>query len=56
MEGIVGSIPDEWLAAEPGFDGPEEVRAAYVSYLASRLREPRVWAHALEEVRREWLA
>lgn len=53
---VVGSIPDEWLAAETGFDGPEEVRDAYVSYLTSRLREPRVWAHALEEVRREWLA
>jgi hypothetical protein len=53
---IVGSIPDEWLAAEPGFGGPEAVRSAYLSYLNSRLREPRVWAHALEEVRREALA
>ena len=53
---IIASIPDEWIEAEPGFDGPDEVRAAYVSYLASRLREPRVWAHALEEVRREALA
>ncbi|MDQ3637949.1 MAG: aminotransferase class I and II [Actinomycetota bacterium] len=53
---IVAGIPDGWLAAEPGFDDPEEVRSAYVSYLTSRLREPRVWAHALEEVRREALA
>jgi hypothetical protein len=53
---IVAAIPDEWLAAEPGFAGPEEVRSAYVTYLTSRLREPRVWAHALEEVRREALA
>ena len=52
---IVASIPDEWLAAEAGFDGPERVRAAYISYLTSRLREPRVWAHALGEVRREAL-
>ena len=49
-------IPDEWLAAEAGFDTPDDVRAAYVSYLASRLREPRVWARALEEVRREVFA
>ena len=55
IQGIVASIPDEWLADEPGFAGPGEVRSAYVSYLSSRLREPRVWAHALEEVRREWL-
>ena len=55
LGGIVAKIPDEWLAAEPGFDSPEGVRDAYVSYLTSRLREPRVWAHALEEVRREWL-
>jgi hypothetical protein len=56
LEGIVGSIPDEWLAAEPGFGDPGAVRSAYLSYLGSRLREPRVWAHALEEVRRESLA
>ena len=53
---IVAGIPDEWLAAEPGFDDPEQVRSAYACYLTSRLREPRVWAYALEEVRREVLA
>ena len=56
LNGIVALIPDEWLAAEAGFDGPDAIRSAYVSYLTSRLREPRVWAHALEEVRRETLA
>ena len=56
LEEIVAAIPDEWLAAERGFEDPEEVRTAYVTYLTSRLREPRVWAHALEEVRREVLA
>jgi hypothetical protein len=50
---VVGSIPDEWLASEPGFGDPDAVRSAYLSYLDSRLREPRVWAHALEEVGRE---
>lgn len=53
---VVASIPDEWLAAEAGFEEPEGVRSAYVSYLTSRLREPRVWAHALEEARRKDLA
>ena len=56
LEEIVAGIPDGWLAAEPGFDDPDAVRSAYVSYLTSRLRGPRVWAHALEEVRREALA
>lgn len=56
LGGIVASVPDQWLASEAGFEGPDAVRAAYISYLTSRLREPRVWAHALEEVRREALA
>jgi hypothetical protein len=53
---IVALVPEEWLAAETGFGTPDEVRGAYVSYLASRLREPRVWSRALQEVRREALA
>src|SRR5918997_1410356 len=56
LGGILGSVPDEWLAAEAGFGDADAVRSAYAAYLASRLREPRVWAHALEEVRREVLA
>jgi hypothetical protein len=46
---IVGMIPDEWLANEPGFESVEEVRSAYVVYLSTRLREPRDWVGALEE-------
>lgn len=53
---VLASVPDEWLAAEGGFADAEAVRSAYATYLASRLREPRVWAHGLEEVRREALA
>lgn len=56
LEGIVALIPDRWLAAETGFEDPEAVRSAYVSYLTTRLQEPRVWAHALDEARREYLA
>ena len=55
LRGILGLVPDQWLEGEPGFDGPSGVRDAYVSYLVSRLREPRVWARALGEVRRETL-
>lgn len=36
----VAEVPDEWLADEPGFGSPAEVRAAYVGALAARA--PRV--------------
>ncbi|WP_199850690.1 HipA family kinase [Streptomyces sp. CMB-StM0423] len=36
----VAEVPDEWLADEPGFGSPAEVRAAYVETLAARA--PRV--------------
>ncbi|WP_326800120.1 HipA family kinase [Streptomyces sp. NBC_01808] len=36
----VAAVPDEWLADEPGFGSPAEVRAAYVETLAARA--PRV--------------
>ncbi|MEO3841786.1 MULTISPECIES: HipA family kinase [unclassified Streptomyces] len=37
---VVAAVPDEWLADEPGFGSPAEVRAAYVETLAARA--PRV--------------
>ncbi len=33
---VAALIPDEWLVDEPGFDTPDEVRAAYVDVLAGR--------------------
>jgi len=51
LRSIVDMIPAEWLAGEPGFADPEEVRSAYVAYLGARLREPRAWVGALEEAR-----
>ena len=38
---VTGLVPDEWLADEPGFDGPDEVRDAYVAHLLARLDAPR---------------
>lgn len=55
LRGVLDLVPDEWLAGEPGFGGADGVRDAYLSYLVSRLREPRVWARAVGEVRRETL-
>src|ERR671916_2863445 len=53
LRSVVDMIPDEWLADESGFGSVEEVRSAYVAYLSTRLREPRVWVLALEEARGE---
>jgi hypothetical protein len=50
---VVELVPDEWLRGEPGFQGPQEVRSAYVDYLSARLAEPRAWARALEEIREQ---
>ncbi|MEV5508452.1 HipA family kinase [Streptomyces orinoci] len=33
---VVSDVPEEWLADEPGFDGPEAVRRAYVTTLLRR--------------------
>ncbi len=50
---VLDLVPDEWLRDEPGFEGPEEVRSAYVAYLSARLAEPRAWALALEGLREQ---
>ncbi|MBC9718818.1 hypothetical protein H9Y04_40455 [Streptomyces sp. TRM66268-LWL] len=33
-----GEVPDEWLAGEPGFAGPDEVRRAYAATLLTRVQ------------------
>lgn len=48
---VLNLVPDEWLREEPDFNGPAEVRSAYVEYLCSRLEEPRSWVRALKERR-----
>ncbi|MEU1038874.1 HipA family kinase [Streptomyces sp. NPDC005551] len=40
---VTAGVPDAWLADEPGFTGPEEVREAYVRYLAARVRASAAW-------------
>ena len=47
LRAVLDLVPDEWLAGEHGFESAEGVRAAYLAYLTTRLREPRVWARAL---------
>jgi hypothetical protein len=40
---VVARIPDRWLADEPGFAGPDAVRAAYVEQLLARLAARPDW-------------
>jgi hypothetical protein len=40
---VTGRVPDAWLADEPGFAGPDEVREAYVRYLHARVRASAAW-------------
>jgi hypothetical protein len=48
---VVADVPDEWLAGEPGFDGPEAVRTAYVAQLAARLAARDQWLPGLRMLR-----
>jgi hypothetical protein len=40
-------VPDEWLADEPGFDGPDDVRRGYRDWFRARLGARRTWIPAL---------
>ncbi|NEA45796.1 HipA family kinase [Streptomyces sp. SID10815] len=40
---VLARVPDDWLAEEPDFAGPEQVRAAYVDYLAARVAAAAAW-------------
>ncbi len=49
LDATVLSVPDEWLAGEPGFDDVAQLRAAYVTQLTTRLDARPGWLPALEE-------
>ena len=51
LQSAVQMAPDAWLADEPGFDAPDDVRAAYVDVLTQRLSSPELWVPALEAAR-----
>ncbi|MDH6133220.1 hypothetical protein P3T37_002615 [Kitasatospora sp. MAA4] len=42
-------IPDDFLLDEPGFESPDEVRAAYVAQLCARVAGPRDWLPVLSD-------
>ena len=42
---VLAMVPDSWLD-DPGFAGPTEVRAAYLTHLTARAADPAVWLPA----------
>jgi hypothetical protein len=50
---VTALVPEEWLTGEPGFDGPDDVRDAYVGHLLARIRAVDHWRPRVpEEYRR----
>jgi hypothetical protein len=47
----LSGVPDEWLADEPGFASPDEVRSAYAEILQVRLDRRAAWVSAAEAAR-----
>jgi hypothetical protein len=43
LRGVVELVPQRWLADEPGFDGPDAVRAAHVAQVLSRRNARADW-------------
>jgi hypothetical protein len=48
---LVASLPDDWLAPEPGLPDPDAHRRAYVDYLAARLEAPRAFVEEADRAR-----
>jgi hypothetical protein len=43
LDQVAALVPDEWLADEPGFASPAEVRSAYVAHFLRRLEARPAW-------------
>jgi hypothetical protein len=43
LQDVLGLVPDTWLSDEPGFDSPDDVRAAYVHHLHQRALRHEGW-------------
>jgi hypothetical protein len=51
IESIIAQIPDIWLDDEPSFANRDQHRAAYMSYLLTRLAEPRTFVEEALDAR-----
>ncbi|MFI5959672.1 HipA family kinase [Cryptosporangium sp. NPDC051539] len=49
LRAAVAEVPDVWLADEPGFDSPADVRDAYVNRIQARLDARPAWLPPLRE-------
>jgi hypothetical protein len=49
LTGAIDEVPDEWLADEPGFEAPADVRTAYADFFRSRLEAQDGWLSALRQ-------
>jgi hypothetical protein len=52
LRSAVADVPDGWLDGEPGFDGPDALRSAYVDQLAARLAARDSWLPGLRDLGR----
>ncbi len=43
LRDVLDQVPDEWLEPRPGAESPDDVRAAYRTFLRARLDGARVW-------------
>ncbi|MCT2583577.1 HipA family kinase [Actinophytocola gossypii] len=51
LDEVLTLVPDEFLAADPAFDAPADVRAAYRAFFARRVERADAWVRALEDTR-----
>ncbi|GAA1880340.1 hypothetical protein GCM10009836_72050 [Pseudonocardia ailaonensis] len=49
VRAAAAAVPDEWLADEPGFAGPDDVRAAYAHILTARVAARVAWLPGVRE-------
>jgi hypothetical protein len=49
VRAAAAAVPDEWLADEPGFAAPDEVRAGFVEVLTARVASRETWLPGVRE-------
>jgi hypothetical protein len=49
VRAAAAAVPDEWLADEPGFASPDEVREAYARILTARVEAREAWLPGVRE-------
>jgi hypothetical protein len=55
LQAILAGVPDEWLAPEPGFNGPDEMRDAFLTFLVTRLEASGIFVEEAVNARAKFL-